>query len=81
MILAAFEIGADYTFTVAGQRFGFMDVMGGEGEPVRSLAVLGPLGIHVLPVSAVTGWGIVAFALLAIVAIAAAFAGRRRKRA
>jgi hypothetical protein len=55
-ILAIYEISTDYTFTVGGHRYGFMDADhdGREG----TLLCAGPLGTYyrLLPVSAANAW-------------------------
>jgi hypothetical protein len=55
-ILAIYEISTDYTFTVGGHRFGFMDAHheGQEG----ALLCAGPFGTYhqLIPVSAFSAW-------------------------
>jgi hypothetical protein len=75
-ILAIYDISTNYTFTVGGQRFGFMDAHheGREG----SLLCAGPLGTYykLLPVSAVNAW-IVTCLLVASLILASVWFGLR----
>jgi hypothetical protein len=75
-ILAIYEISTDYTFTVGGHRFGFMDAEhnGREGTLLHA----GPLGTYyrLLPVSAVNAW-IITVLLAASVVLAFIWFGFR----
>jgi hypothetical protein len=70
LILAMYSVYRDYTFTIAGYHFGFMDAEHSFQGDVTFMQ-LGPLGeFYHVPVSAAQGWIITVLLLLAMLATA-----------
>ena len=74
------SVDADYTFELAGNRFGFVDktYSGFDTTWSATHAELGPLGLRAVPVSAAFAWGLVIVTLVAIIGFMAVFAAAEK---
>jgi hypothetical protein len=78
--MVTIETTSDCTFTVGGQRIGFVDqeYSGFDSVWHETDAYLGPLGWHRSPINAKASWAVVIIAPLVAVVILASFFRRRR---
>ena len=81
LILADYSIARDYSFTIGGYRFGFVEADHTfQGEV--TLLQAGPLGEYYhVPVSAAQGWMITGLLFAALLAAVVSLCFRRRRAA